>query len=597
MTMTTNRLRKFLCLGVAAGLSAFLAPHAHARAAGRAALGIIKPIVSCGQLTQAALKSPGGAILIKMATVRETDQGSYCIVTGTIAGSYNFQDSLPIDHWTQRFLMGGFGQASGCTPAMNGEFAFASGGGPGGGGPGGPPGAPGGPASGGAASTDPQAAMWGTPPQSRINGAYLNNHMGVLASKAVIKAFYGQAPKFSYMTGCSIVGWAVLQEAQRFPEDFDGYSVGAPPLYQTVHDLGFWHGWEYHANSRADGSIVLTADKLPILHAAVLEHCAAASGEIDSDLQQPSGCTFNKAWVECPAGNPDPSSCLTPEEAGVAEQLYLGPNDGEGHYFEPSGFPLGSELQWHLSTPGKPADNEGLAPHGIHNFLMPPLSGQDTQTIMAQYSFTQAFLDKTREMQPLYNATNTNLRPLARRGAKMILWQGAEDTTVQPANSISYFEGVQKEMGVKQTDQFLRFFLLPGMGHCMGGDSASQIDTLTPLMSWVEMKQAPILIVAGKPVPRTGGPGGGPGGPPGGGLPNAQAPQPVEYTRPIYPYPQVAKYKGSGDVNDASSYVAVAGPAKVPQLFNNASVSLLGPDSQKFFKVENGQLVTIAKPH
>jgi feruloyl esterase len=226
---------------------------------------------------------------------------------------------------------------------------------------------------------------------------------------------------------------------------------------------------------------------------------------------------------------------------------------------------------------------------------MPPLSGQDTKAIMAQFSFTQAFLDKTKEMEPLYNATNTDLRKLAKLGDKMILWQGALDTTVQPTNSLSYYEGIQTEMGVRATDDFLRYFLLPGVGHCGGGDSANQVDILAPLMTWVETKKAPTVIVAGKPVPQTGAAGGGQGGP-GGGMPYAQAPRATVYTRPIYPYPSVARYKGTGDTNDAANYVAARGPAKVPQVFDNASVRLLGADTLKFYKVENGQLVAVPKP-
>jgi len=564
---------------------------------------VVKPVMSCEQLVQADIKAPGGAkISIKTATIRQTDKGSYCTVSGSIEPGYSVQGNLPIEHWTQRFLMGGFGQASGCTAAMNGEFAVASGGFGGYSSPN--------------ADTDPSAAAWGVTPQARINNAYLSNHMTVVAFKAVIKAFYGEGPRFSYMTGCSIGGWQVLQEAQRFPEDFDGYSVGAPPIYQTVHDLGFWHGWEYKANKRADGSVVLSADKLPILHDAALKHCAAVSGIIDDDLQQPTACKFEKSWVQCPASVSGASNCLTVEEADVAEQLYLGPNDGKGHFFEVSGWPPGSELQWKLSTTGKPADNEGLAPHGIHSFLMPPLSGKSTEEIMAQYSFTQEFLDKTIEMRPLYNATNTNLRRLAKLGGKIILWNGAEDTTVQPATSLSYYEGVRKEMGAKETDNFLRFFLLPGVGHCGGGDSANQVDILTPLMAWVENRRAPEVIVAGKPVQAVGGQGGqggqnagggpgalgapggqggGPGGP-GGGQPYAQTAKATVSTRPIYPYPNVAKYKGTGDPNDAANYLEVKGPAPFPQAFTNETSDLLGPDNQKFYKAENGKLEEAPKP-
>jgi feruloyl esterase len=553
----------------------------NAQAAGYQNLAVVKPFMTCDQIAQANITTPDGArIAIRTASIRQTDKGPYCTVTGSIEPGYNFQANLPVEHWTQRFVMGGFGQAGGCEPAMNGEFAVG--------------GAGGGDASN---NSDPLAATWGVSPQARINGAYLNNHMAAVALKAAIRTFYGQGPKFSYMTGCSAPGMQVLMEAQRYPEDFDGYSIGAPPLYQTTHDLGFWHGWEYHANSRPDGSVVLTPGKLPILHAAALEHCAAVSGVIDGDLQQPTACKFDKSWVQCPSGTADTSKCLTAEEANVAEQLYLGPNDGKGNFFEAGGYVPGSEMQWNLSTPGKPYDGEGLAPHGIHQFLMPPLSGQDTGTIMARFSFTQEWFDKTREMWSLYNAANTDLRKLAKLGDKIILWQGAEDTTVQPATSLSYYEAVQKEVGVKETDNFLRYFLLPGVGHCGMGDSANKIDVLTPLMAWVETHKAPEVIVAGKPVPQAAGRG-GPGGRGGrgGGNPYAQAPGPTVYTRPIYPYPNVARYKGTGDPNDAANYKKAKSPAKYPQPFTNESARLLGPDNEKFYKVVNDQLVVVPKP-
>jgi len=546
-------------------------------------LPVVKPVMSCEQLAQADIKTADGAkVVVKTATIRQTEKGAYCSVAGSIDPGYSFQGDLPIEHWTQRFVMGGLSQqARGCMPAINGEFAVAGGGFGGGGAPN------------ASASSDPAAATWGVTPQARINAAYMNNHMMAVAMKAVIKAFYNQGPKYSYMAGCSIGGYQTLMEAQRYPEDFDGYAVGAPPLYQTTHDLGFWHGWEYHANQRADGSIVLAKEKLPILHAAALEHCAAVSGVIDGDLQQPTACKFDKNWVQCPAGAADTSKCLTAEEANVAEQLYLGPNDGKGNFFEPGGWPLGSELQWKLSTQGQPADKEGQAPHGIHSFIMPPLSGKSTQEIMTTFSFSQEWFDKTAEMQPLYNAGNTDLRPLARRGGKIILWNGAEDTTVQPSTSLSYYEAVQKQMGVKETDKVLRFFLLPGVGHCGGGDSASQVDVFTPLMAWVETNKPPAVMIAGKTVQAAGGQG-GPGGP-GASQPYAQPAAPTTYTRPIYPYPNVARYKGAGDPNDAASYEEVKGPAKAPQGFTNETAKLLGADNQKCYKVVNGQLVEIPK--
>lgn len=584
-------LRYFRQIGVSLGAGFLLTSGfvSSAQAAGSKSLPVVKPVMSCEQLAQADLSKINDAkITVKTAAVLDTPKGPYCRITAAVEPGINFRADLPIERWTQRFLLNAQGRytdftnhASGCTPALNGEIAAASsaGGGPNAGNPLNPPG-----------------NRWGETPDARINWAYRTNHMITVAMKDLIKVFYGQPQKFSYMVGCSEGGRQTIEEAQRYPEDFDGLSVGAPVIYDTPHNVGFWHGWEYHINQRADGSIILTPAKLPILHTAVVAHCSTMSGNIDGMLQQPTACKFDKSWVQCAAGAPDMTKCLTAEEATVAEQLYLGPNDGKGNFFEVGGWPAGSEWNWRLSTQGKPASNEALNPNGIHRSFMPPLSGLSTKDIMAQFAFTQEWFDKTMEMAPLMNAANTNLRPFAKQGGKLILWEGAEDTTVQPAIPISYFEGVQKEMGVKQTDAFMRFFLLPGVGHCGGSEGPNQVDTLGPLMAWVEMNQAPSMLVAG----RSAGPNAS-GGQFGSTNPIQNAPYaepapPMAYTRPIYPYPLVAKYSGKGDVNDAASFEPTSPSVRVPQVFGNqVHARLLGPNNQKFYRADGDNLVVEPK--
>jgi feruloyl esterase len=559
-------------------------------------LPVVKPIMTCDQFAKADFgKISDARITIKTATILDTPKGAYCRITASVDPEVNFRADLPIERWTQRFVLGAQGRytditghASGCMPALNGEIAVAT---SGGGGNGRGPGGPGGNSTAANAPTDP----WGTSPQGRINWAYGTNHMIALAVKDLIKVFYGQPQKFSYMVGCSEGGRQTIEEGQRFPEDFDGLSVGAPVIYDGSHNVGFWHGWEYHVDQRADGSIILSQPKLDVLHKAVLAHCAAASGIIDGMLEQPTACKFDKSWVQCAAAATDTSNCLTGEEANVAEQLYLGPNDGK-NFFEIGGWPAGSEWNWRLSTPGKPSSNEAFNPNGLHRTFMPPLSGQSTKDIMAQFAFTQEWWDKTLEMAPLMNAANTNLRPFAQHGDKMILWEGAEDTTVQPAIPISYYEGVQKELGLKMTDSFLRFFLLPGVGHCGGSEGPNQVDTLGPLMAWVEMHQEPKMLIAR----RASGPNAS-GGQfsstnPIPNAPYAEPAQPTAYTRPIFPFPMVAEYTGKGDVNDAANYKAVKGPLKTPEVFDNQTEKkLLGPNNQKFYKAMNDQLLETPK--
>ena len=177
----------------------------------------------------------------------------------------------------------------------------------------------------------------------------------------------------------------------------------------------------------------------------------------------------------------------------MVKKIYEGPQDASGKLFEIRGFPVGSEKQWNLpgKTAGRPGGPVGggrggaggMAGGSIKYLLLPTVSPDSPEEIMAKFTFTQEWFDRVREMGYFYNAANTNLRPFADHGGKLIVWHGGADTSVPPAISVAYYQGVQKELGEKRTDAFMRFFLLPGVGHCGGGDGPSQTDILTPLMA------------------------------------------------------------------------------------------------------------------
>jgi len=406
----------------------------------------------------------------------------------------------------QRFAQAGWGaycgnirasinQAGTCAPALNGDLVVASNDLGHQGGMGGP-----------GASGQPEGAF-GADPQKRIDFAYRANYVTALASKALIQAFYGQPQKYAYFVGCSDGGREALIEAQRFPNDFDGIAAGAPVAIINVHNSLF-HSWTSAANKRADGSTILYRERVGILQSAVAAHCPTLSGIDDGILANPLACKFDPGWVQCDAGNADTSACLTAEEVAVVKKIYDGPQDASGRLFEISGLPLGSEKQWNLPgrTPGGPGGpggggrgGGGMAGGSIKYLLLPTVSPDSAEEIMAKFTFTQEWFDRVREIGYLYNAANTNLRAFADHGGSLIVWHGGADTSVPPAISVAYYQGVQKELGEKQTDTFIRFFLLPGVGHCGGGDGPSQLDVLTPLIAWTEQKHAPEKIVVGKP--------------------------------------------------------------------------------------------------
>ena len=597
-----NRLSRRLAAPLLAGGLALLAgASAHARDA--LALPVVEPVAACADLAHADLGNAADApVTIAAATTVDTPKGAFCKVEGTIAPSIGFEVDLPVAHWTQRFLMGGCGGMCGmtrvgitnagrCGPALDGQFVVA-------GDDMGHKGSMGG---------DDEAAF-GSDPQKRIDFAYRGNHQTARVAKALIRAFYGRAPRFSYFMGCSDGGREALVEAQRYPEDFDGVSAGAPATLFVVQN-SFYHAWSVMANQRADGSNILLAARTGILHDAVLAHCDTLSGVRDGVLQDPRACRVDPAWAQCKAGETDTQHCLSAEEVAVARRLYDGPRDKDGRGLAIGGPEAGSEAQWML-----PASADGqsmsasIASRALQSLILP--TPEAAAGDLRHFAFDDRSFERVSAMAPLYDGTNTDLRPFQRRGGKLILWHGWSDTSVAPAISIAYYQGVQAVSGAKATDTFLRLFLLPGVGHCGGGDGDAQVDLLTPLMAWTELQRAPARLLTGKTAGGGMGPGGpggpgpkpgGEGGPPpaGGRLhadpfpssPVATPDAPTLATRPVYPYPAIARYVGHGDVNDAANYRPAASPVKRPLVFDSLAATLVGPGNQKTWRAEGGALV------
>ncbi len=534
-----------------------------------ARLRALTPEVACSALESADISRAVGATVSNVVASEVAGDKPYCKVTGTIAPKVNFEVRLPTKGWTQRYLQTGCGglcgnvridveKSEGCMPVTNGEIALAA------------------TDMGhtGGLGTD---QSWGASQPARVDFAYRGVHVTALAAKALIEAFYGHRPRYSYFSGCSDGGREALMEAQRYPGDFDGIAAGAPAL-NFVAQNSFYHGWNALANTGPDGKAIVTVPDLAPLHAAVLAACDAIDGLKDGEINDPRRCTFDPATVQCKQAY-QAGKCLTADQVAVVRKFYQGAHDAAGAKLVVGGPLPGSELAWAgvyvPQQPGAPIFSKMIALGTMRWLLFDPPQ-PDLQ--LQDWRFDEATFASVEPARRLYDANNHDLRAFARRGGKLILWQGWADQHISPLNTLDYFARVGEAMTPARRDAFSRLFMLPAMYHCSGGEGPSDFALLNALMSWVERGKAPDMVIArrtaqtmeglpgpGGPPPGANGPPSGMNGPPPGGAPVgmlAQPATPIEpRTRPIYAYPIVARYKGSGSINDAANFVPFIPPA------------------------------------
>ena len=493
---------------------------------------LLTPVQGCAQLATLDLTGlPGAPTQIDSATTATAPAGwSYCDVTGTIAPQDQFELQLPLTTYTQRYLQTGCGGLCGtlsisapasynCVPLNNGEFAEAS--------------DNEGHTSGG--------GTFGENPELRADFGYVTEHELAVVAKTLITDFYGSPPSYSYFDGCSQGGHEALLEAQRYPQDFNGIIAGAPAM--ITQDLNaFYQPWLANVDWTSSGQPILTADQLPLLHNAVLAACDGNDGLVDGQIDDPRACNFNPATLQCP-GAAEPT-CLTAAQVAVVDKIYSGPADPQGQRLYPGGEPYGSELAWAgwmIPEPGQAYASTIAALIGGEWLKWMAFDGvpPGSQTSDLQHAvFTQAEFEKVQRLAGLYDADNPDLSAFRADGGKLIIWQGWADQAISPYGTIDYYTDMTKDLGgLAATQQFARLFMLPGVNHCGGGQAPNQIDMLDPMLNWVENGAAPASVIATEL--------------------SATSPATVVRTRPVYPYPEVARYDGTGSINLAANFHGV----------------------------------------
>ena len=356
-------------------------------------------------------------------------------------------------------------------------------------------------------------------PEKITDFAYRSIHEMTVQSKLILAEHYGGPAKFSYYNGCSQGGRQGLAEAQRYASDFDGIIAGASAIDQMR-----MHGARTALNilMNKNPAAVIPPAKYSAINKAVVNACDPLDGVKDEVIEDPMKCKFDYASLLCKAG--DGPDCLTKgqvESAKLMTSPLKDPKTGKTLF---SGYLVpGSELGW--ATLGGPAPL-GLSVSGLRNVVFGDRSW-DYQTMELAADIDRAAKSDNGAMA----TNNPNLQRFFDRGGKLLMYHGWSDPQVTPINSVSYYKDVLNTMGKGSAGKSIALFMIPGMNHCSGGPGTDTFDKMKVMEDWVEKGIEPKRIVASH-------------------LTNGV----VDKTRPLCPYPKVAKYNGSGDTNDAANF-------------------------------------------
>ena len=456
---------------------------------------------------------------------------AFCHVKGEVSPHIGFELWMPTQNWNGRLVAlgsGGFGgyinEAELASMVAKGYAATAN-----------------------DTGHTGQGYEWMHDPTALLSWGHSATHDVVVPVKEILGSYYDKAPEYSYFQGCSTGGAQAMEEAEFFPDDFNGIVAGSPGMYYSHLMLSFLWGL---MTTTDHGT--LSPQKLQLLHQTVLDQCDAEDGLKDGLIENPLACHFDPKTLLCKANANDTTDCLTEQEVRTAELTYRGPrNPRTGSEIYP-GFVPGSE-----AFPESTGDQtSALLPWNGWNMIQGPLGKQYAVPLLQNMVFGENWnwetFDFDRDVQRVDEAVHAkidavapDLRRFNERKGKLIMTQGWADQFNGQTYPIEYrdevisvFAGQESRQKATETvDSFFRLFMVPGMGHCLGGPGPSKADALGAIRKWVENGIAPSRIVAEKVVLPTGAPASPP------------------MTRPWCPYPRVARYVGKGSINDAENFV------------------------------------------
>ena len=397
-----------------------------------------------------------------------------------------------------------------------------------------------------AASTDTGHSMPGAVwalghPEKLIDYGFRAVHLMTVTAKTVVQSFYGNAPKKSYFSSCSNGGRQALMEAQRFPNDYDGILAGDPANSHVPMIIGM-----LKIAQTLQGPGYISGAKIPAISKAVLTACDELDGVKDGVLNDPRQCHFDPTVLLCKEKDSD--ECLTAPQVASLKQIYAGTRDSAGELVLPGMVPGAEDGDgaWKAWITG-PEEGKSIDAFFVQANFSYMVYGQK------DWEWRHASIDASlkaayEKIGDAMDAMNPDLKPFFARGGKLILYHGWNDPAIPALSTVNYYDGVVSTVGKESAEKSIRLYMVPGMQHCTGGPGATSFgqfdegprdadhNVSIALVEWVENGKAPGTIIATKH---------GEGGK-------------TLMTRPLCPYPQVAKYKGLGDSSSAGSFECAA---------------------------------------
>ncbi|MCV2401982.1 tannase/feruloyl esterase family alpha/beta hydrolase [Marinomonas sp. C2222] len=404
--------------------------------------------------------------------------------------------------------------------------------------------------------------LFSADPEARLDHAYRYVEKVNPVARLIIQRYYQTLIKHSYGIGQSDGGRVAMVMASRYPIMFDGFLVGSPGF--NAPKAALQHAWDVQALKQVNKDVrqSLSERDLALVARSVLNQCDALDGMSDDLIFATTACqqAFNLQALAC-SGDFD-RYCLSQDKISALTKMHQGPRNSKGQvlytdwlydtgirsknwrqwkieseisewYEKPFGLVLGSTALAHLYTSPSPKLDHDLV--SLEEYLLDFDFDKDTPRI---YRKSSRFHYSAMEAMSPPDAAKPSLTEFHKNGGKMIVFHGNSDPVFSVKDTIRWYDYLDFNLAGGAKD-FVRLYPVPGMPHGQGGTSADQFDMLSPLISWVERKQAPYAVVAA-----------------------ARADNPeltermVGLTRPLCPYPSYARYQ-AGHYLQAKSFACV----------------------------------------